>query len=234
MKQASLILSTSNQIPSSVVNRVIEEHRKQTIDLEIIVSNYGIRKHEFISDVFVYTDSSSIINLSRMRNNGARVSSSEWLIFSDIDTVYEKDLFETMLYIGKQFDFKALAGRTRLNYQNINSKIPCSHEYRCSNSPMVVNRNTFINIGGYCEKYHTWGYEDDDFAYKIGEKNLYCFDSKSKHIMEIHNFISANKEWNHGSDANKQFFLNRKKVGIANMVIQDYIDFQNKKIVTNK
>jgi len=212
---ASVILPCSAEIPDDIINLIIRKYRDQTIKLEIIISDFSNKNRNIDCDILVQTPGE--FNLSKSRNNGSIASSADWLIFSDIDTVYNNDLFAAIININS----KIIKGNTRGDTDDIDVD-PTSY-YKCGFAPMLIDREYFFNLGGYCEKYEHWGYEDSDFEHKLD--NIIEFDTKGKHILPIHKFKNIN--WGHGNDANRKIFDERMKISLNDRIRSDRFDMEN-------
>ncbi len=125
----SVILSSSAEIPDSALIPIIEQYRKQTIPIELILSDFNVTKRNIGIDKFIIN--SGVFNLSRARNQGSKLATSKWLIFSDIDTYYQPDVFENMINI----DNPIIRGISRGDVENI-GEVP-ENWYKCANSPFV-------------------------------------------------------------------------------------------------
>lgn len=204
----SLILSVDGTIPISLLNTVVEHHRRTLKSVEIIISSCGVLKDTPNSDKVACVPNPFMFNLSRTRNAGARVSSCDWLVFCDIDTVLRPVLDEMVNLLSPTSP--AIRGVSR---QDVPLLDGCYAQdgpyYKCANSPIIVERKFFESIGGYCERYNGWGYEDSDFEHKMNIP-IIDFDSKSCHVMEIHDIVSIRVGyWNRGSDQNQSLFESR-------------------------
>lgn len=196
----SLVISVGKYVPETVVNEVCSYHQKQTIPLNIIVAR-------LLDENF---------NLAKTRNLGANQAKTDWIIFSDVDTVYDRDLFERMI----ELKHDTVAGRSRMDVptmEQIGLNFPT---YECANSPILIRRELFDSVGGYCELYDKWGYEDSDFEHKL-EGGIPAFDSRSYHILGIHRLTSTNISWSWGGDENRRLFESRMSIPISERIAFD-------------
>ncbi len=226
---ASLILPCSNPIPDCFLDWVVCQHRKQNkAELEIIISNYGERQNPNIlglDEFITIRDNGTKVNVSKARNMAAVKSKSEWLIFSDIDTVYDNpNTFLEMIKLAKTGIIPCVAGRTRRDFR-LQDGIPvcCGYTYPCNHGPIVIRKDLFLSIGGYCEEYSGWGFEDIDFANKIGTGKTLSYSALGSHILDIHMCYMSNPEWMHDSDNNKDIFEQRQKKTIEQCITEDRI-----------
>lgn len=211
--KASLILPCSVETPDKEIEKILYEHRRQTIELEIILSDYNKNFRDLDTNKnFIHSGN---FNLSHARNSGAKLSSTDWLIFSDIDTIYNNNVFEEMIKQNQNI----IRGVSRTDIENIES--PLRDFYKCANSPIIFQRDYFFDIGGYCEEFKTYGYEDSDLSHKVNF--IQDFDSKAMHILSIHKYKCST--WNWGSDNNKTIFEERLKLSKKERIETDIINF---------
>lgn len=188
--KATLIVPISSCTPPEV-GLIRDINKRQTIDIDIILS--------ICPDPF---------NISRARNCGSKNVKSEWLIFADADTCFDHDLFERMIAIGAD----AVAGKTRRDIDSINDLETSTNTsyYHCGFAPLLIRRELFERVGGYCEEFKGYGFEDSDFEHKLPELPV-TFDSKAHHIVSVHRAIASNG-WNKDPNANSDLFWSRQKM----------------------
>jgi len=219
----SVVIPTSKHIPSLHLNKIFNKIKQQTLDIEIIASNNGIRiDGDLWCHCLIQTDFSENFNLSKQRNQGAKHSRGEWLAFSDCDIYYNSNLFKKMIETG----FDVVRGNTLRNKDTVNSGEP-SKKFKCGAAPLLIKRKIFEKIGGYCELYEGWGYEDSDIEHKLIDYGIEIFDFNSLgyHITEIHKVVK-NKKWERSSTENRDLFLKRRKQPIDERIKQD-LDIYN-------
>lgn len=210
MALATLIIPISNTVPFDIINEVILKHKQQTIQIDIIISIHGtINDKNLIKATVVEREYEGNFSLSKTRNAGAWVSSTEWLIFTDIDTLYNNNLFERMI----KLDHDAVAGRTRRDI-SVDGQIGIYN--RCGFAPLLIRSEFFEKIGGYNEKYSSWGYEDSSFEHKI--ENLVDYDSNGDHWMSIHNIVSSSPNWKRGQDTNRALFFKEQELPLEERI----------------
>src|SRR5574343_911061 len=181
----TLVLPVSGDVPDVFIELAKDIHSSQTIKPEIVISRYD----------------SVPFSLSRARNAGAKQAQTEWLAFTDIDTFFSRDLFERMLAIGSS----ATGGKTRGDVELLTDMFLCPDPVftHCGFAPMLIKKELFESVGGYCEQYSGWGYEDSDFEHKV---EITPYISNAYHILTIHKLISGNPQWNWGSENNRKLF----------------------------
>lgn len=217
----SLIISVDSEIDRELVESMVNLHRR-VLDggTEIIVSSYGYRDDISLCDRLVSSPGGGVFSLSVTRNNGARASSHPWLAFTDIDVCFA-DMLPEMADQG----YQVVRGVTRQDVQELGEAFTHNGPfYQCANSPILISRSLFEHVGGYCERYHGWGYEDSDFEHKI-DVPILDYDSRSSHILLIHDVVSGNPGWNHGSDQNREFYRKRRDLSKEERLVADREDY---------
>jgi hypothetical protein len=216
MHSATVIVS-ANGVPADVLNEICNFHLQATLPIDLIVSSQI--QLEGLKFPQICSNAGQPFSLARARNAGAQRARMEWLIFTDMDTCYEHNLFEKMVKDGRP----ALAGRTRRDVPNLASFGMASPFYACANSPLVIRRDLFTSVGGYCPRYSRWGYEDSDFEHKLDA--LPSFDSKARHILSIHNLIVRNADWRHGAETNRPLFEERMRLTREERIREDKLAY---------
>lgn len=214
MPSVSVIISTSNCISTQHINATIEELRKQSIDLTIIVSNFGLRTDRPNCDKYIdfYVDSE--FNLSATRNQGALLCNTEWLIFSDVDIIYGYNSFNGIVSSGH----KAVRGNRLSDIDRIGSQP--SHQYECMFAPFAIKHDLFEEIGRFSEIYYGHGLEDSDMDWKLKDygielHNMWC---DAYHILDTHKQIVGG--WRK-ENKNRELFIERRKIPIADRIMFD-------------
>jgi glycosyltransferase involved in cell wall biosynthesis len=198
----TLIIPVSQNYPPGV-ELIGDINKKQTIDIDIIFS--------VCADPF---------NIAKARNDGSKSIKSEWLIFADADTIFDHDLFERMIAVGTD----AVAGKTRRDIEYLND-IDIStntNYYHCGFAPLLIKRELFHMVGGYCEQFKNYGYEDSDLEHKLPELPV-AFDSRAHHIVSVHRAIARNG-WNVDPNANANLFWQRQKMTKEDRIKSDLFD----------
>ena len=211
MSSVALILPTTNNIHADAINYVINNHRQQTIPIEIIISNHGHRD-DIIDARKIERHYDGPLSLAKARNAGVWSSTAEWIIFSDVDTIYDKTLFEEML---KQNN-DAVAGRSR---RDVREDGTIGEYYRCGFAPLLIKRNLFEDVGGYNEAYANYGHEDSSLEHKL---SLLDYDSRGDHLMWIHNM--ATTAWDR-SGLNGDLFNSEQTLTLSDRIAADRLEF---------
>lgn len=213
----TLIIPVDSNVPAGIINEIVQLHRRQYPDLEIIISSSGVLTG--VNDCIVKcSEKYDVFSLSRTRNAGALASSRKLLLFCDIDITFGP-IIDDMIAAGN-----AVKGISR--YDRVNGIT--GRLYRCANSPLLIQKDLFESIGGYCEEYAGWGFEDADFEHKLCCKMI-DFDSRAIHIWEIHSIVSSNKAWNHGSENNRALFETRLKLPLEERIRNDIAVYNTRK-----
>lgn len=180
--------------------------------VEDIYSLYGYHHY---ARLIISRTQDQIFNLSKARNAGAKMAETEWLAFTDADFWYRSDLIQRMLDVGAP----AIAGKTRIDVQTIDqagrSDLVAA---RCGFAPLLIKKSLFVQVGGYCQQYHRWGYEDSDFEQKL---TVVEFDSQAYHIQSIHDKISTGQHWQWGQETNRPLFDLRMKLTVEQRIAAD-------------
>lgn len=219
---ASVIIPTCNFIPARIINDMINQHRRQSLNVDIIVSNMGYRTDSLECDCLVQYPEENLYNLSRSRNKGSRRSNSKWLIFTDCDIYYDDDLFQKIVRIAENHNKLAVRGNTLYNRKLPGSKV-IGDKYHCGAAPMFINRSLYEIIGGYCEDYVGWGYEDSDLEHKLKDLGYFVndFDAGGYHVLDYHNVIRQNASMWNNNDSNRPLFEKRCNTNVYQRVMAD-------------
>lgn len=191
----SLILPIGSDASPELIERVKGLHTKHSVEVELIIATPP-----------------GLFILSQARNIGAKQASCDWLVFSDADTYYRTHLFEEMLAL----DEPAVAGRSRANVNDVGGS-PGEY-WRVGFAPLLIKKELFESLGGYCEQYKGWGYEDSDFEQKL--PRLVDYDSKALHVLPLHEALTT-VEWGWGKDKNRPLFDSRMKLSVEQRIADD-------------
>lgn len=195
----SLILSVDSDVGPDILDLAVAHY--SMYDVEIIISSisplsYTIQLPAWAGKV-VSSPPRARFSLSEARNQGAFAAKGDVLIFSDVDTFASLRLPSNLIVRG-------------VKRRDLTNGV-FSEKYQCSNSPLQITRDMFMEVGGYCEEYSGWGYEDSDFEHKWPVQ-VYDFDAEAIHIQWIHTIVSNKPSWARGSDANREIFDRRMKL----------------------
>ncbi len=203
----TLIIPVSSDVPQDIITEVYRSYCRVTIPINI---------------QFSYCDEP--FSLARARNRGAQRAVSEWLIFSDVDMVYEDDLFARMLALG----VPAVVGASRADV--ISTDLSAHGEfYHCSCAPLLIRRDLFESVGGYCEDYVGWGYEDSQFSNKL--PSIVNYDSKGYHMLSIHHLVSAKPSWGWGLDRNRALFDQHMILPLKTRIAVDKANYEKRSVI---
>jgi len=215
--KVSIIVPISSNVPIRCVNAMIRQWKRQTVDVEVIVSCHGRLKRTPDCEHYVQFPSNRNFSLSKARNKGALLSRRRWIAFTDCDIYYKPDLFENMANTGSPVTI----GKTIVDIGVIGQEIT-RQPYRCGAAPLLIERELFNMVGGYCELYEGWGYEDSDFEHKLIDVGCPVkeFDSIGRHVLSVHREIRKKSTWEVNDD-NKDLFWKRKKEDVQERIAQD-------------
>ena len=113
------------------------------------------------------------------RNNGAKASTGDILVFTDSDTVPHKDWLKNLTEPFENPDIVATTGTYSI--ENCESKLASLIQYEIENKHskyndyvafggsynLAIRRDLFFSIGGFNEEYKSASSEDVDISYKI-------------------------------------------------------------------
>lgn len=98
-------------------------------------------------------------HISHARNIGARLSKYEYILFTDIDTIFEDTMIDHVSTLASPANYCGAEDSSEL-FNIINGGL------------ILVNKNAHFSVSGFDERMHGWGYEDVD--YKIRLEKLGC------------------------------------------------------------
>lgn len=126
----------------------------------------------------------------------------------------------------------AVAGVTRRDVPLSEIDNPTSEFYKCQAGPLIVRRELFENIGGYCENYAKWGYEDSSMFHKL--PNIGSYPANGSHIIEYHNIIASSSSWKRGEDTNREIFLTEQTIPLDERIRIHKEEYAKNKTAYNK
>ncbi|WP_105103978.1 glycosyltransferase [Microbulbifer pacificus] len=152
-------------------------------------------------NLLTYSDN-SIFNLSKARNIGLKSCDSEWCIFLDADLVLPKQF---SVGLERLFSSNIVASETfflTLPVVYVSENVPVSKlqlaenfgEFVCGDIPIdhwvlgssvIVARSKYLKkLGGYCELYRGWGYEDHDMAMHLVSRDSTFITPRKSHLFD--------------------------------------------------
>ena len=218
--KASLILIASNRFTVPDLNEMIARHRAHKLEPQVVVSFVGRVPVGIKADLTVTTPGERM-TLAVPRNAAAKATSSEWLIFTDADTYYAKELGD-LLELGHDH----LRGDRRHDVEDFDKKM--GPPYACACTPMIIKRTLFEGVGGYHTGYYGYGHEDSDFEHKLNEKYGKCptADAGAVHVRRIHDRLEG-PDWDRGGNANMMLFKNRLAASVEARIARDRAAYED-------
>jgi hypothetical protein len=198
--ERSLILTLDNSIAEEIVYGAVADFRcQEEPNFEVVISSIGPLLWSPKSDAIKIIESPAQprFSLAKARNQAWKVAQGEQLIFCDIDTRFQ---------LSRLPKGDLVRGILR---RDVGPNL-IGEPYRCACSPIAVSRKLFRELGGYCESYVGWGYEDSDFEHKWSYPSK-DVDAGAIHLLEVHR-IASRPTWGHSTDQNRELFLERMKL----------------------
>jgi len=110
---------------------------------------------------------------SANRNNGARVASYQWLVFTDDDCLPQSGWIESYAYVADHFD--VMEGRTSADgiRKRVDEECPINETggylWSCN---FAIRRHIFLSLGGFNETFPAPAMEDVEFNVRINKLRL--------------------------------------------------------------
>ena len=181
-ERASIILRFANRSDERARNlRILIGHLRRQPDLELIVSVMendiagldGVRKN-FVPAPF---------ESARANNIGASLASADLFLFQDADVLMESDDYNRVIEkIDEGYECVRAANRcidladadvSRFSRpEEIDGAIRSSAGHNTRDAPgalTAITREAFVRIGGYCELFQVYGWEDCYFRLKAAK-----------------------------------------------------------------
>ena len=108
------------------------------------------------------------------RNNGAKHTKGEWIVFTDDDCIPDRNwIREITRTIKKKRKIVGIEGAIHPLYRTNQSLDECPVNFSGANfwsANIIINKRIFDEIGGFDENYKYAAYEDMDIYYRLREK----------------------------------------------------------------
>lgn len=138
------------------------------VPYEIIVVDYNspdavsdyLKSHKTGKIVHAKCCNADGFHISKARNIGAKIAKYNFVLFVDIDTVFENSMIDYLSSIVNN-SFYFAAENSQEHFNIINGGLIC------------VNKETHEKIYGFDERMHGWGYEDIDYKKRL--EKIECF-----------------------------------------------------------
>lgn len=200
---ASVILRFANRSTSRLRNiRVLIDHIKRRDNLEIIISamdkdltDIKKAKKKFTPGTF---------ESSRANNIGAAMASTNILIFQDADIIFGlkaydqviqkiKDGLEMVRVGEKCVNLNAQSAKRMVgNLAHVDRTLSKKFKSGMRDAPgacIAIGKKAFTKIGGYCELFKVYGWEDCYFRYKANKLTKHtCLHKQMIHLPHEINF----------------------------------------------
>lgn len=218
---------------SKTILQTIEAVKKQeglAEPPEIIIVDDGSNDNTLdvlnqIKDIKVLSQSNS--GPASARNNGAKASSGDILVFTDSDTVPHKDWLKNLTEPFSDSDIAASTGTYSI--ENSESKLASLIQYEIGNKHskykdyvafggsynLAIRRDLFFSIGGFNEEYKSASGEDVDISYKIlkrGHKIKFVKDAVVGHFHPECLVKYLKTQFKHGFWRAKLYYDHPKKL----------------------
>jgi GT2 family glycosyltransferase len=167
------------------VKRCLDSLARQTFkEFTLIFVDYGspsaiaaaakqtVERYPFTR--YVYSDTRGWPwNRSRALNIGGRLAQSEYVVTTDVDVVFEKNVLEIVahhLHRGRVLHCRPyFLPKDFSDWENLTSRLP---SFRLGTEAMLgvfmgVPRKVFHELRGFDEYYRYWGVEDRDLAHRL-------------------------------------------------------------------
>jgi hypothetical protein len=209
---ASIIVRFANKSDRRARNlRILINHLRRVPNLEVIVSVMendiaglaGVRKN--------FVDAS--FESARANNIGASLASGNILIFHDADVLIEsRDYTRVMDAIDEGYESVRASERCIelsdvdlprfAKPEEIDDAIRDSRVDSTRDAPgafMAITREAFVRIGGYCELFKVYGWEDCYFRLKAARLTyMTCLDRRLVHLPHEENYQMKDQPINAG------------------------------------
>jgi len=221
--KTSIIIPNWNTLP--YLKKCVDSIKKNTKNIEIIIVDNGSKEKgtkEYIkkvSDKYIFNDTN--LGFSKANNQGAKISSGNFLCFMNSDIIVGKDWLTEMI---KVFDnpmcgsvgplanprFRRYGENQVIRYTQYKGQykedtiVPILIGF-C----LLIKKSLFKKIGGFSEKFISGNYEDNYFCYKIRKEGYDLWiSSKSKvdHPNPSRSFDINKLDYSKSLEVNKRIF----------------------------
>jgi predicted glycosyltransferase involved in capsule biosynthesis len=145
---------------------------------------------QYQNSKYVYLDSTTIYSAAKARNFGAKYSSSEYILFYDVDLLISNTFIENILidikkiekkinlffiypclYLSQEYTSK-ISSFKKINFQQIKESYLKGYIDKVlflavNTSTILVNKEHFIKVGMYNENFKGHGYEDFELIHRL-------------------------------------------------------------------
>jgi len=199
-KVASVILRYCNQSRSRARNlRILLHHLAKIPTLEIVVSvmDKDFTPHVEVKKIFT----PGTFESSRANNIGAAAATTDILIFQDADIIFEASCYTKIIQSICAGQESVRVGEQCVNLGAVNvpklQRNPTAflkHRFKtclrdAPGACIALSRSAFIKVGGHCELFKVYGWEDCYFRYKVKTLTKQsCLNQQMIHLPHEENF----------------------------------------------
>lgn len=152
-----------------------EEHLKKFIPN--ITKHLSSAKINYSISV-IEQDNKKLFNRAKLFNVGFEIKKgkSDYFCFHDVDLVPENE----------KCDYSFINGVARLSTYVSQFQYIERPEHEIGGGITLIDKNSFLKINGYSNKYWGWGAEDDDFSVRIRRENISIHKRYGRYESLIH------------------------------------------------
>lgn len=188
--EASLIIRYSHSSDARLHNLcVVAANAARVLNLEIIISCMG-RDIPYATPGAKRLFTSGDFESSKANNIGAAAATTDIFIFQDADIIFKPDYYQGILDAVKRGAESVRVGQTCINLNgkaastlvtpqaidNLLRGLGNSDAVRdAPGACIAVTRKAFVRVGGHCELFRCYGWEDCYFRYKISKLTEQAF-----------------------------------------------------------
>ena len=199
MKEASVIIRFSNRSQARENNlNILLKHLEKHPSLEVILS---VMEIDFTPPEWVIkTYSPEEFTSSRANNLGASIATTNKLIFQDADIIFQIGIYDEMIKVLNSFE-SVRVGETCVQLGQNNLRILQNNPATILNTVFKncfrdapgacigLTKESFIRIGGHCELFKVYGWEDTYFRVKVKRLTTQtCLNRQMLHMPHEENY----------------------------------------------
>lgn len=213
MPKASVILRYCNMSKLRERNlKILVNHILKNDKLEIIIVNMYKKTnqkftHPNVKQIWIDKPFES----SKANNIGANKSSTNIFIFQDADIIFKNNLYNKTIKALMEGYESVRIGEECIQLSELNTKRCVDNKFLQSqinkkfkdskrDAPgacIALSRKSFIKVGGHCELFKVYGWEDCYFRYKVRKlTNQICFKEQMLHLNHETNYQAGKQAVN--------------------------------------
>jgi predicted glycosyltransferase involved in capsule biosynthesis len=212
MQNSSIILRFANKSKKRARNLKIlldSITRLKNLEIILVVMENDINLEHPVRKVFLDAPFES----SKANNFGADLSTTDILIFQDADIIFKLNSYNKIVESLKNYDSVRVGescvnlgeihvGKLTQNSANIDRILNKKFTDSIRDAPgavVALNKKDFIRIGGYCELFKVYGWEDCYFRYKVKKlTRQICLNEQMIHLPHEVNYQAGKQPVNSG------------------------------------